>query len=405
MDKRIEELRDINLELEQLRQKKEDIKKKAQEHRSAVSEAEIRAALEEADNAKAEIEQINQKINELEARKAKLAKQNAEKGELRNMEVKVLHLEDGMERADILSTVEYRRAFFKRLQGKELTAEEQRAMTSAMESGGAAIPTQTMDEILGQLQESPTLVGLVTVLNIPNLITLPIENVTTDANWIAEEAESTAGNDTLRSISLSAHKLIRLVEITAKLQAMSVPAFERWIISTLVKKMRAAIEKAIISGTGVGQPAGVESLTFNETNSITTNSNITYDNLVDLESLLGEDYEANAVFVMNKKTLAQVKKLKDDTKKPIFERIAEDGFKGALLGYPVRRSKYVPDGVIYLADWKAAYVINFTQSVEISESREAGFKSGNTVYRGLALLDGKPTGIPGSIVKLIKTSD
>ena len=80
-------------------------------------------------------------------------------------------------------------------------------------------------------------------------------------------------------------------------------------------KMRAAIENAIIA-VWSGQPAGVETLTFGEDNSLETNSDFTFADLVALESLIGEDFERNAVFVMNRKTLAKIKNLKDDAKRP-----------------------------------------------------------------------------------------
>jgi len=397
MDKYIRELRDLNLDIEELKKRKEEIKRKALEHRDAISSAQV-------DEAIAEVEKINEKIKDLENRKQELIKNYG--GEERKMDNTILKEFDKMTRADILSSNEYRTAFFKRLQGKELTEEERRSMTSAETSGGAAIPTQTMDVILGQLSESPTLIGLVTVLNIPELISLPKEYVTNDADWVAEDADGTIKDDMLRQISLSAHKLMRFVKVTAKLQAMAVSAFERWVINTLVKKMRAAIENAIINGTGVNQPTGVERLTWDSTNTITiaANDTLSYDHFVDAESLLEEDFISNAVWVMNRKTLAKVKKLKDDQKRPLFERIVEDNFRGSILGYPVRTSKYVADDVIYLADWKSAYVFNFTQNVELATSKEAGFMSGATVYRALALCDGKPTDIAGSIVKIAKAS-
>lgn len=391
MDKLIEELRNTTFDIEELKKRKAEIKQLALEHRD---ENEIDSSIEE-------VRKINDDIKSLEDKKIKL-NEKEKRGEINNMDNTILHFTENMERADILATAEYRNAFFKKLQGRDLNSDEQRTITSAANSGGASIPTKTMDEILGQITESPTLAGLVTTLNIPELLSLPIENVTNDASWVAEATDGSSADDTLTSISLSAYKLIRLVEITAKLQAMSVSAFETWIVNTLVKKMRAAIENAIINGSGTNQPEGVEELTFNSANSIQKSDDFTYNDFVDLESLLGEDYEANAVFVMNRKTLAAIKKLKDDVKKPLFERIAEDGFRGTILGYPVRKSKYVADNVIYLADWKAAYVINFTKNVEITNSAEAGFKSGNIVYRALALVDGKPTSIANSIVKLSK---
>lgn len=399
MDKRIEELRDINLDIEELTKRKDEIKKKALEHRSTATGEQ---AGKEADAAIAEVRKINDEIEKLETRKKEIAE--TAKGEERTMDNNMLHFNDKMERSEVLGTAEYRSAFFKRMQGRDLNDDEKRSITSAAASGGAAIPTQTMDEILGQMTENPTLLNLVTVYNIPELISLPKENVTGDASWVAEDADSTNSDDTLTNISLSAHKLIRTVKVTAKLATMSVNAFEAWIVNTLVKKMRAGIENAIINGTGANQPTGLESVSWGIANSVTVGAAATlgYDDLVDAEALVGEDYINSAVWVMNRKTLAIVKKLKDENKKPLFERILEDGFRGAILGYPVRTSKYVADNDVYFGDFKAGYVFNFAKNVELATSQEAGFMSGATVYRSLALCDGKPTGVAGAIVKITK---
>ena len=85
------------------------------------------------------------------------------------MNENILHFKDGMERMDVIATAEYRSAFFKRLQRKPADEIEKRAMTSAATSAGAAIPTQTMDMIIGQLRESDSLLNLITLENIPAL--------------------------------------------------------------------------------------------------------------------------------------------------------------------------------------------------------------------------------------------
>ena len=76
MDKRIEELRNLNLDLEELKKRKEEIKRKALEHRSTITNDAV-------DEARAEVENINKKIAECEARQAELKKEN--QGEQRKM--------------------------------------------------------------------------------------------------------------------------------------------------------------------------------------------------------------------------------------------------------------------------------------------------------------------------------
>lgn len=399
MNKIVEELIDLNAEIKELRSKKEEIKRKALEHRSTISaenQKEYRAAAEK----------IQEEIRAKEARRAELEAlaENNNQGE-GNMNNEMLHFKEGMERTELFETAEYRSAYFKTLQGKKLDAAETRAMTSATSSGGAAIPTKTMDEILGQLRDTPGILSMITLLNIPELISLPAENVVNDASWVAEGADSTPSDDSLRTISLSAYELIKTIKITAKLEKMSIPAFEKWVVETLVRKLRAACKKAVFSGTGVNQPTGLDSVTWDATNSVTAAATgITYDDLVDLEALVGEDYLDNAVWVMNRKTKAQIAKLKDDQKRPLFERAVEKGFVGNLLDRRVHLEGGVADGEIYFGDWKAGYVMNFASPIELAKSGEAGFMSGSTVYRGLALVDGKPTGVKEAMAKLKKAA-
>ena len=402
MDPIIEMLRDENNAIEQLNARREELKRKLEEHRSGnISAEELEKLSAERKDIEKELAIRTKHRDELSA----AAEKNKEQGEGRSiMNDKLLHFKDGMERDDVPATAEYRSAFFKRLQRKPLDDVEKRAMTSAATSAGAAIPTQTMDMIIGQLAESDSLLGLITITNIPGLTSFPVENVVNDAAWVAEGSDSTSSNDTLKAVTLAAYMLIKTIKITAQVARMSIDAFETWLVNALVRKLRAACDKAVISGNGSNQPTGLDAQTWNATNSITVanGSTVTYDNLVDLEALVGEGFINNAVWVCNRKMKATLLKLKDDQKRPLFERAIEDGFVGTLIGYPVRLDANVKDGEMYFGDWKSGYVMNFAQTIEVESSTEAGFMSGSVVYRAMALADGKPTGVAGALVKLVQ---
>ena len=93
---------------------------------------------------------------------------------------------------------------------------------------------------------------------------------------------------------------------------------------------------------------------------------------------------------MNRKSLfTGLRKIKASDGQPIFTYNAQDRAAMSILGYPVVLDDFVPDNVILLGDF-SKYYLNFSQAPTIETSREAGFKSGKTVYRGLAVADGKP---------------
>ena len=145
MDETVEEIRNIDLDIEALNARKAAIKQKAIEHRDSLSDS-------EQDKLRAEKTEIESKLLSLEQRKKDLQeqakKQKIKTGENRTMDNALLHYQDGMERAEVFATAEYRSAYFKTMQGRDLSAEEKRAITSATDSGGAAIPTKTMNMIL-----------------------------------------------------------------------------------------------------------------------------------------------------------------------------------------------------------------------------------------------------------------
>jgi HK97 family phage major capsid protein len=169
--------------------------------------------------------------------------------------------------------------------------------------------------------------------------------------------------------------------------------------------MSIALENAILNGTGTGQPTGIlTGITW------TTGSNridwgtgaVGYDNIVDGLALLPTMYHNTSVFVMSRKTLfGGIRKIKETTGAPIFTYNAQDAAAMRILGYPVIMDDYIPDDVILVGDL-SYYYMNFSSPIELSSSREAGFKSGKITYRGLAVTDGKPA-LAEAFVKISKT--
>ena len=93
--------------------------------------------------------------------------------EKRNMnDIKILKKveENNMDEMNILASAEYRSAFLKRLQGKALNEAEKRAMTTAVESVGAGIPTTLLNKIEEKLRQTSALFNEVEVLNLPRIL-------------------------------------------------------------------------------------------------------------------------------------------------------------------------------------------------------------------------------------------
>lgn len=309
----------------------------------------------------------------------------------------------GSEERDVLATPEYRSAFLHHLMGLPLNAaeraamdeaEERAAMTSASNSAGAAIPTETQNEVIRRLQQTAPLIGEITLFNIPGNITVAVESATTtDGAYHAEGDNASEASDHLIEVNLTGFEAIKLLSISAKVKYMTINAFEAWLIDNLTDGIAYLIENWIVNGTGTNQATGIEkAATWTAgTNKIkTAAATPTYKEVCDLIGLLPGVYDRNAKFVMSKKTLWQkFMPIRDDAKAPIVK--GEGAGEFYIMGYPVRLTDKVSTlGDAYFGDLKTYYG-NFAENITVDKSEHSSFRKNLTDYRGTAIFDGKPT--------------
>jgi HK97 family phage major capsid protein len=294
---------------------------------------------------------------------------------------------------------EYRSAFFHSLMGAPLSAAEKRALSSADDSAGAAIPTQTQNEIMRKMVKLAPMMDEITMLHIPGNITFAIEDSVQDASAHAENAEATDAADKLVSISLAGYEVIKIMSISAKVRAMSISAFEAWLTDTLSEGIARKLEDWIINGSGGTVPQGIDhaqTWTDGTTAVAFAAATPTYAEICEMISLLPAAYDPNAKFLMNKKTFWQkVQAIRDDAKAPIVR----DDMNGKyfILGYPVLISDKCADGDLFLGDYKKI-VGNFAEDIRINSSDQSGFRRNAVDYRGTCIFDCK-VAIGAAIVK------
>jgi HK97 family phage major capsid protein len=279
-------------------------------------------------------------------------------------------------------SAEYREAFLLNLQGRELTAEQRAAV-----NGSAAIPTQTLNQIFRYIEESPIL-SSIDLTYIPGNVTLPVEGSVADAAWVAMATSATDSADVVDSISLGAHKLIKTLEITADVEAMSISAFEAWIVGKLGEKMQKALDAAVFNGTGSNQPTGILKTLSTATGTF-TKAKAKYSDLIAIIAALSSGPAKNAKFAMPRKLFfTDVIGIEDQSGQPVCHADVTSPAKYNILGYPVILDDNIPTDNIIFGDFKA-YKMNIAKAPTISSDDSVGFRSGSRVYRGLALADGK----------------
>ena len=283
-----------------------------------------------------------------------------------------------------LDSVEYRDAFLKNLQGKNLDEEERAAVTAS-----AAIPTVTMNKIVGILERTP-LIAAVDVTYIPGNVTYPAEDSIADASWVAMGTAATDSTDSLQAVSLAAYKLIKTVEITADVKAMAIDAFEAWLVERLGNKIAKAIDAGIINGGGStsGQCLGIAVSKSTQDGTYTKNT-IKYSDLTKIIGTLPMEYHPNASFSMNRGMFFnKILGLQNSQGSPVVVLDPQAPAKYNLLGYPVIVDDNNTSGDILFGDFKA-YKFNFAQAPEVTSDDSVAFRIGSRVYRAMALADGK----------------
>lgn len=365
------------------------------ERRSAIG-SELENPEADLDALEAEVRAINE---ELETRKNNEQKKTEVRQAIANgvqpvekiKEFKEIKTMD--ERIFAPDTVEYRDAYLKNLMGKPLSMEERNALTTA----ASVIPVETLNAIYGKLEENP-LIKEVDILHIPGYVSVPVATTVNDAAWTAMATAATDSADVVGAVALTAKKLIKTIEITADIQAMSIPAFQSWLANKLVSKMEKAICAAIVNGGGTTDPTGVGQCGITKYSAGLTGP--TLATLSAFMGTLGSAYQRNAIWVMSAKTFfTLIQPLASD----VNGVLVQDGIGYRLLGHRVVfdaacdsckfKSGSTADSAncdhVIFGDF-ANYVFNFGGDIAIEADQSVAFRSGSTVYRGMALADGAP---------------
>ena len=285
-----------------------------------------------------------------------------------------------------IDSKEYRNAFLKNLQGKPVTAEER----TALANGSYVIPQETVNKIYGAMELYP-LMNAVDVLHIPGTVIVPVEGTVNAGAVVAMGTAATDAEDTMGQVSLGIYKIIKTIEITADVEAMAIDAFETWLVDRLANKIARAVTGYIAAGSGTSQPTGLT--TIGATGQTYTKAAITFDDILAIIATLPTQYTPNASFVMSRTTFwSNVMAVKDGENRPIVVADAQSPAKFNVLGFPVILEDAVGTDIIF-GDLKEGYVWNFGKDIAIDKDDSVGFRAGSTVFRGMCLGDGKPTGV------------
>lgn len=258
---------------------------------------------------------------------------------------------------------EYRSLWLRHLQGEPLNEMEQRAYTAA----NGAISTMTANAIMEVVRDHAPLLERITVIRSAESITYYMEGDSDEAQDHTENEEITPSSDGLIKISLVPAEIVKLIQISAAAKAMSVDAFESWLVKSLGEAIARKINKKIITALmASASSAGTE---------ITTAT---------VQALLGSVKGQGVAVLCNRKTLyTKLLPLQDDSKSSIV-RFA--GGTATVYGVEVMLDDNMTDDTVAAGDLEK---IAAALAEDVTVRQDYDIDTNSTKYLGVALFDVK----------------
>ena len=216
--------------------------------------------------------------------------------------------------------------------------------------GGFLVPVEYDERLIKTLNSENIMRELATKITTSGQHKINVAMSDPAAAWIEEGGALNFGDSKFEQVLLDAHKLHVAVKVTEELLYDNAFKLEDHILDAFGRALANAEEDAFLNGDGNGKPTGI----FNKKDGGTFLKEITAiktDDLIDLVHSLKRPYRKKAAFIMNDKTIAQVRKLKDNNGAYIWQPSYQEGEPDRILGYPVKTSAFAPENAIAFGDF------------------------------------------------------
>ena len=310
---------------------------------------------------------------------------------------------------DMTDSIEYRKAFMNHMltgkpMAKEFKNQDQFTTTSNVDS---VIPKTVMQRIIEKIEAQGMILPEITRTSFKGGLSIPISSARPVASWVGEREGSFKQNKATSSISFKWHKLRCAINMSLEVTVTTLDVFESTFVRQVAEAMIKALEQAIITGKGEAehQPKGIlheDNLLEARDVAITDpKKTISYQDLVKAEGLLDVEYEAGAVWFMNKKTFMEIAGMVDSTGQPIG-RINYGGHGArpeySILGRRVVLNNYMPteNSTKLQSRRVVAFLVNakdyfLNTNLEMTTKRYEDFETDDINVKSVMLVDGQLT--------------
>ncbi|MDX6806425.1 phage major capsid protein [Terrihabitans rhizophilus] len=294
---------------------------------------------------------------DLSALEAKMTKLETETKSLAKIGDRLDKMEARLNRPSIIANDEpaeltlSRKAFvsFARSGLERMPQEETKSLTVANDaSGGFLAPEQFASEILKKTVEYSPIRQYARVVTIGAAeIKLARRVSGTTATWVSEIADRTASEPVFDQVTLTPFELATYTDVSTQLLEDNSYNLEGELTADFAESFGVAEGTAFVKGTGTGQPKGL--LTATGIAEVKTGLAANFpaanpaDVIIGMFHALPTVHAQNGAWVMNRKTLGEMRKWKDSTGRYLVIDPISEGAATTLLGRPIVEALDMPD--------------------------------------------------------------
>lgn len=211
---------------------------------------------------------------------------------------------------------------------------------------GAVIPQTIAQKIISKVYDICPIYKDAERYNVKGTLSIPYYDETTDSikcDYIDEFESADSHSGKFGSITLNGFLASALCDVSKSLVNNSQFDIVGYVVDKMAFAISRFLEKELLLGTDDkidGLAAGIVAGNIFETD---TQSTISGDTLIDLQESIPDEFQAGAYFIMNRKTRAKIRKIKDGNGVYLLNRDLDARWGYTLLGKDVYCSDVLPE--------------------------------------------------------------
>lgn len=330
----------------------------------------------------------------LEKELAELDKTIEAKRALDNIEVRTADDDEEPEPdADETTEEAEERAFADFIRSGEISTRTATNMTKG--DNGAVVPQSIANKIIDKVVEICPIYQDAERYNVKGTLNIPYYDATTDdikMEYADEFTDGESHSGKFASISLGGFLGRAICDVSKSLINNSNFDIVNYVVNHMAQAIAKFIEKELLLGTD-SKVAGLSTIDNSMTVTAASKTDITADELIELQDLIPDAYQAGAYFIMNRATRTKIRQIKNGEGEYLLNRDLGSRWGYTLLGKDVYTSDNMPviaDGakVIYYGDM-TGLAVKVSEDINIDVLREAKARQHAVEVLGFVEMDAK----------------